>query len=63
MTSNLVFMKEGKSIKKAMLLNDGVFLIYAPRNLKFPCSQFTKYDTEIIVTLPHNSLGFFLLEI
>ena len=42
-----------------MLLNDGVFIIYVPRKLKFSCSEFTKYDTEIFVTLPDNSWGFF----
>lgn len=59
MTSNLVFMKDGESIKKPLLLNDEVFLIYAPRKLKFPCSEITKYDTQLVVTLPDNSWGFF----
>ena len=35
------------------------FLIYAPRKRRFPCPEFTKYDTEIVVTLPDNSRGFF----
>ena len=52
-------MKDGESIKKPLLLNDEVFLIYAPRKLKFPCSEITKYDTQLVVTLPDNSWGFF----
>lgn len=59
MTSNLVFARNGKSIRKLFLLNDGVFLIYAPRKRRFPCPEFTKYDTEIVVTLPDNLRGFF----
>ena len=59
MTSNLVFMRGDQSMKKPLLLNDGVFLIYTTKKLKFPCSEFTKYDTEIVVTLPNNSRGFF----
>lgn len=52
-------MKDSESIKKPLLLNYEVFLIYAPRKLKFPCSEITKYDTELVVTLPDNSWGFF----
>ena len=59
MTSNLVFMKDGESIKKPLLLNDEVFLIYAPRKHKFPCSEIIKYDTQLAVSLPGNSWGFF----
>ena len=32
-----------------MLLKEGVFLIYAPRKLKFSHAEFTKYDTEILL--------------
>ena len=42
-----------------MFLKDGGFLIYAPRKLKFPPAEFTKYDTEVTVTLPRDSQGFF----
>ena len=59
MTSSLVFTRDGKPIKKPTPLNEGVVLIYAPRKLKFPCSEFTKYDTEIVIILPDNSRGFF----
>ena len=59
MTSNLVLRGDDTSIKKTLLLNDGVFLIYAPRKLRFPSSEFTKYDTEIVIMLPDNSQGFF----
>ena len=55
MTSDLVFTRDDKSIKTPTPLNKGVFLIYAPGKLKFPCSEFTKYDTEIAITLPDNS--------
>ena len=59
MTSSLAFTRDGKPIKKPTPLNEGVVLIYAPRKLKFACSQFTKYDTEIVIILPDNSRGFF----
>ena len=59
MTSNLIFRRDDTSIKKTLLLNDGVFLIYAPRKLRFPCSEFTKYDTENVIMLPDNLQGFF----
>ena len=59
MTSDLVFTRDDKSIKTPTPLNKGVFLIYAPGKLKFPCSEFTKYDTEIAITLPDNSREFF----
>ena len=35
------------------------FLIYEPRKLKFSCSEFTKYNTEIDVLLRDMSEGSF----
>ena len=58
-SSALIFSRDSKSIEKPLFLKDGVFLIYAPRKLKFPRAEFTKYDTEVTVTLPRDSQGFF----
>ena len=58
-SSTLIFTRDSKSIKKPLLLKDGTFLIYAPRKLKFPQAEFTRYYTENTVTLPSNSQGYF----
>ena len=58
-SSALIFSRDSKSIKKPLFLKDGGFLIYAPRKHKFPHAEFTKYDTEVTVTLPRDSQGFF----
>ena len=58
-SSALIFSRHSKSIKKPLFLKDGGFLIYAPRKLKFLPAEFTKYDTEVTVTLPRDSQGFF----
>ena len=50
-SSTLIFTRDSKSIKKPLLLKDGTFLIYAPRKLKFPQAEFTRYYTENTVTL------------
>lgn len=57
-SSALIFSRDNKSIKKPLFLKDGGFLIYAPRKLKFPRAEFTKYDTEVTVTLPRDPQGF-----
>ena len=43
-----------------MHLKNGVFLIYAPRELKISPMQFEKYNTEITITLPNNSHGYLI---
>ena len=58
-SSTLIFTKDSKSIKKPPHLKNEVLLIYAPKELKFPRAKFTKYNTEITVTLPRNSQSFF----
>ena len=59
MKSAVTFKKDRKNVKKPMHLKNGVFLIYAPRQLKISPIQFERYDTKITVILPKNSHGYF----
>ena len=58
-SSTLIFTRGSRSIKKPLFSKDGIFLIYAPWKVRYPCTQFTKYDTEIIVMLPSNWQDYF----
>ena len=42
-----------------MHLKNGVFLIYAPRQLKTSPMQFERYNIQITVILPKNPHGYF----
>lgn len=42
-----------------MLLKDEIFLVFAPRKVRFLRSEFTKYYTKMTVTLPDNLKGYF----
>ena len=35
-----------------------VFIIYSPRHIKIEPASFRRIDTEILVFLPNNSIGF-----
>ena len=59
MKSTVTFKRDSKNVKKPMHLKNGVFLIYAPRQLETFPMQFERYDTEITVILPKNSHGYF----
>ena len=61
MESTITFKIESKNVKKPLHLKNGVFLIYAPRQLKISPMQFERYDTEVTVILPKNSCGYFTL--
>ena len=40
-------------------MKNRVFLIYAPKNLTFPPMQINGYNTEVTVTSPKDSYGYF----
>ena len=61
MESTITFKIESKNVKKPLHLKNGVFLIYAPRQLKISPMQFERYDTEVTVILHKNSCGYFTL--
>ena len=61
MASNLILMRDSKSIKKTLRLDNGVFLVFAPRKLRFLCLEFNKYDTDLL-TLQDNSQGYYCSE-
>ena len=54
-----MFIRDSKNVKKPLHLKNGVFLIYAPRQLKFSPMQFERYDPEVTVILPKNSCVYF----
>ena len=58
MKSTITFRRDSKNVKNRAYLKNGVFSIYAPKQLKISPMQFERYDTEITVTLPKNSCGF-----
>ena len=51
--------RQQKCKKKTLHLKNGMFLIYAPRQLKISPMQFERYDTEVSVILPKNSCKYF----
>ena len=53
------FKRDNKNIKNPLHLKNGVFLICTPRKLTFPPIQFNRCDTEVTVTLPKDSYGYF----
>ena len=55
MGSAIEFKRERKSIKKPFYLKNGVFFIYAPKNLALFPTQFNRFDTEITVILRKDS--------
>ena len=59
MESTVTFRRDSKIVKKPLHLKNGVFLIYAPRQLKLSPTQFERYDAEVAVILPENSCGYF----
>ena len=59
MKSTITFRRDSKNVKNGAYLKNGVLSIYVPKQLKISPMQFERYDTEITVTLPKNSCGFF----
>ena len=57
MESTITFKRDSKNVKK--ILENGVFLIYAPRQLKISPNEFGIYDTEVTVILPKKSCRYF----
>ena len=62
MESTIEFKRDSKNVKKPLHLKNGVFLIYAPRNLTFSPMQFNRYNTEVKFTLPKDLRGYFTLK-
>ena len=60
MKSTIIFKRDNKNVKKPLHLKKwSVFIFYAARNLKIPSMQFERCNTEITLTLPKNSCGYF----
>ena len=59
MPSFIKFKRDNKNTKNPLHLKNGVFLICTPRKLTFPPMQFNRCDTEVMVTLPKDSYGYF----
>ena len=49
---------EKKPIKKPMHLKKNIFLIYCLREVKIESATSIKIDTEIVVFLPPNAMGY-----
>ena len=60
MESTITFKRDSKNVKKKLHLENGVFLIYAPRQLKISPNEFGIYDTEVTVILPKKSCRYFI---
>ena len=59
MKSTITFRRDRKIAKKMMHLKNGVFLIYANRQLKTCPIQYERSDTDINVISPKTSHGYF----
>ena len=59
MKSTITFRRDRKNVKKMIHLKNGVFLIYAPRQLQTCPIQYKRYGTDINVISPKNSHGYF----
>ena len=59
MTSTIYFIRDNRAIKKPWLLSISVFLIYAPRILKFPSSLYTDYDSGLATTTPDHCAAYY----
>ena len=52
MTSAVHFVRDTRAIKKPQFLSNNVFLICAPKKLKFPKSLYPDYDSGLTITIP-----------
>ena len=54
MKPTVTFRRNSKNVKKLIHLRNGVFFIYAFKQLKIYPIQFERFDTGITVNLPKN---------
>ena len=54
----ILFKKDTASTKNSKHMKKNVFIIYSPRHIKIEPASFRRIDTEILVFLPNNSIGF-----
>ena len=54
----ILFKKDTASTKNSKHMKKNFFIIYSPRHIKIEPASFRRIDTEILVFLPNNSIGF-----
>ena len=55
----IILKRSQANVKKPKHLKKNIFILYSPRTLKIEPATCKSIDTEIIVSLPENSKGFF----
>ena len=54
----IIFQITGRSIKNPEHLKRNVFIVYSPRTVRTEPATCSRVDTELVLLLPKNSMGF-----